>query len=82
MNQDMVYLAALQVCITARFWIIRICAVVQFLVLKSLRKRLAVFQLSLIFDQNLILLWKTILTEMLNKIYQLLYTFSVEYLSG
>jgi len=38
----MVYLAELQVCITVRFRIVRICAFVQFLVLNSLRKWVAV----------------------------------------
>ena len=38
----MFYLADLEVCITVRFRIVRICALVQFLVLNSLRKRVAV----------------------------------------
>jgi len=45
----MVYLAELQVCITVCIRIVIICALVQFLVLNSLRKRVAsnaTFQLS------------------------------------
>jgi len=77
----MVYLAELKVFITIRFRIARICALVQFLVMNSLRKR-EQCNLSVVvnFDQNLIFLWKSHLVKMQTKIYQLWYSFSVEYL--
>ena len=40
------------------------------------------FQLLQIFVQNLIFLWKSHLMKMQTKIYQLLYSFILEYLSG